>query len=139
MRRLLLSVGAVLLFLLLAGCFYLFGPTNEIDNALGLNRQSMIDCTLKWGQLAPFPQEIRDFHIKVEGNMFTRGFRGSFSAQPEIIQTWLKESPGVRDGQHETQPDGSSHHILKPGEGASYGELIVSPDQTHVSFHVYWS
>jgi hypothetical protein len=139
MRSYVVIVGSILLAFLLAGAFYLFGPTNEIDNAFGLHRSSMIECTLKWGQLAPFPRDISNFTIETEGNPFTRTFTGSFSAQPNVIDDWLKQSPGVRDGQKETLPNSSTKYVLKTGAGAGYGEITVSADHTSVSFKVEWS
>jgi hypothetical protein len=137
MRRALVICGAILF--VLAGAFYLFGPTNEIDNAFGLHRNSMIECTLRWGQLAPFPKDISNFTIETEGGFVTRTFTGSFSAQPNIVDKWLKQSPGVRDGRTETQPNASTKYVLKTGEGASYGEITVSEDHRSVSFKVEWS
>jgi hypothetical protein len=139
MRPSLIITGFVLFLIFLAGAFYLFGPTNEIDNALGLHRSSMIECTLKWGQLAPFPNEINNFTIAAEGNFFTRTFTGSFSAQPNVIEKWLRQSSGVRDGHAETLPNASTKYVLKTGEGASYGEITFSADHTSVSFKVEWS
>src|SRR5258708_37671678 len=138
MRFPIVIIGSIPLFVFLAAAFYLFGPTNEIDNAFGLERNSMIECTLKWGQLAPFPKDIRNFTIETEGNPFTRTFTGSFFAQPSVIEEWLKQSPGVRDGQMETLPNASAKYILKTGEAASYGEITVSADHTRVSFRVDW-
>jgi hypothetical protein len=136
MRVTIIVIGSILLILFLSGAFYLFGPTNEIDNAFGLHRSSMIECTLKWGQLAPFPKGISNFTIKTEGSSFSRTFTGSFSAQPNVIDAWLKQSPGVRDGQTETQPNASTKCVLKTGEGAAYGEITISADHTSVSFKV---
>lgn len=132
-------IGFVILLVLAMGAFYLWGPTNEIDNLLGLHRQSMIDCSLEWGQLAPFPKEITDFTIRTQGSMFTRTFIGSFTTSPDIIESWLGQSVGVRDGKTEKLEDGSTKYLLKPGSGAAYGEVIVSPDRKQVSFKIAWS
>ena len=123
----------------LIAVFYLFGPTNEIDNALGLHRQNMIECTLKWGRLAPFPELANDFSIRTEGNAFTRTFRGSFSSSPEVIRRWLEHSPGVQEGQQEKIQSGAVHYILSTGGGAAYGEITIDKDGTHVDFRVSWS
>jgi hypothetical protein len=99
----------------------------------------MTDCALKWGQLAPFPKEAHDFTIETEGNMFTRTFIGSFSAPPTGIRNWLLMSPGIKACKMETLPDSSTSYVLQMADGASYGKVIVSMDQTHVSFKVEWS
>lgn len=59
-------------------------------------RQDMIRCTLEWGRLAPFPAGAREFTITTEGCLFTRAFRASFKAKPNIIAAWIKASPASR-------------------------------------------
>lgn len=44
------------------------------------------------GGLAPFPQSARD--IRVESHWFSN--KASFSAPPEDIERWIKESPGLQ-------------------------------------------
>src|SRR4051794_28571534 len=61
------------------------------------DRASAIDCTLIWGRLAPFPASAGSFTISTTGNMFTRGFRSSFTAPATDIEQWLQQSPGTRD------------------------------------------
>lgn len=139
MKRI-LRIATRWFFLLLAlGAFYLLGPTNEIDNALGLHRGTMIKCTLEWGRLAPFPKTAQDFDIWTDGTMFTRTFLGSFSDTPAAIDEWLKQSPGVQEGQSEIMSDQSVRYVLKTGEGAAYGEVIVTPNHSHIYLKVYWS
>ncbi|HEY8900682.1 MAG TPA: hypothetical protein VIM61_09750 [Chthoniobacterales bacterium] len=114
-------------------------PTNDRDNANPTKKTEMVDLSIRWGQLAPFPSSSQNFSIHTEGNSFTRTFRGSFTDSPQIISQWLKDSRGVSEGTSEIQPDKSTKYILRTAEGASYGEVIVSPDQSHVSFRVSWS
>jgi hypothetical protein len=110
-------------------------PTNSRDNADPTRRTEMAQITREWGQLAPFPKTAQDFTIYTEGNSFTRTFRGSFTDTPENIKAWLDNSKGVKEGKTESP----NHYILKMGGGANYGEVIVSPDGTTVTFRVSWS
>jgi hypothetical protein len=71
--------------------------------------------------------------------MFTRTFIGSFEDDPEVISAWLESSVGVQQGSKKLQPDGSTEYHLKPGGGAMWAELIVSPDGRVVRFKAYWS
>src|SRR5260221_5338364 len=137
-RNILAVIGGLVLAWSIFVAFLLGFSTNSRVNSNPAKQAEMIELTLKWGQLAPFPHS-NDFFIHTEGNSFTRTFRGSFSDSPEIILKWLKESPGIADGTFETLPDKSVKYILKTGGGASYGEVFVSPDQSHVSFRVSWS
>ncbi|HVE16898.1 MAG TPA: hypothetical protein VNB29_09175 [Chthoniobacterales bacterium] len=132
-----LVLGSVAFILYAASVF--LAPTNARDNADPGKRAEMTDISRRWGQLAAFPATAKDFSIHTEGNMFTRTFRGSFAAEPAVILQWLKDSRGVSQGQQEEQSDKSTKYILKTAEDASYGEVIVSPDRTHVSFRVSWS
>lgn len=110
-------------------------PTNDRDNANPETQAEMKRLTRQWGQFAPFPKTAQDFTIYTEGNSFTRTFRGSFSDTPENIKAWLESSKGVKNGEIESP----GHYILEMGDGASYGEVIVSPDGTKVTFRVSWS
>lgn len=108
-------------------------PTNDRDNA-NPDKSSMVECTLLWGRLAPFPSTAKDFTIYTEGNSFARTFRGSFSDAPENIQKWLEASAGFTEGR-----DDDGERVLKMGEGASYGTIVVSEGGTRVTFRVSWS
>lgn len=97
-----------------------------------------IKATLEWGRLAPFPKSARDLVITTQGNMFTRGFRVSFSAPKEDIARWAEESPGLR----ETQPEkkGSERkYVIKPGGGAVYAEVVIDDATDQVRTYVAWS
>jgi hypothetical protein len=132
-----LVLGSVAFILYAAGVF--LAPTSAPDNANPSKQAEMVDISRRWGQLAPFPNSARGFSIHTEGNAFTRTFRGSFSAESPTVNKWLEDSRGVTQGQKEVQPDHSTKYILKTAEDASYGEVIISPDRTHVSFRVSWS
>jgi len=118
-------------------------PSSQSDNADTKERPEMIRCTLAWGRLSSFPETAKNFEIHTIGGSFTRAFQGSFSDTPENIQKWLQSSPGVTDGvKIEGVTDGEKIEdeiILKTGEGASHGEIILSPNGSHVVFQVSWS
>lgn len=65
-----------------------------------LDRKSKIDCVLTWGCLAEFPADLEDFEIKTEGSMFTRAFRTSFRATPDVTTDWLSQCPGIADAEN---------------------------------------
>jgi hypothetical protein len=71
--------------------------------------------------------------------MFTRTFIGSFEDDPEVISGWLESSVGVQQGSKELLPDGSTEYHLKPGGGAIWVKVIVSPDGRVVQFKAVWS
>ncbi len=110
-------------------------PTNDRDNANPSKRAEMVNLTLEWGRLAPFPTSAKEFNIFTEGNSFTRTFRGSFTDSPSTIKAWLDASPGVTEG----KKNHDETIVLKMGGGANYGEITVSSDGTHVTFRVSWS
>jgi hypothetical protein len=118
--------------------FVLLMPTNARDNADPSMRPEMVRVTVEWGRLAPFPATARDFVIKTEGNMFTRSFRGSFTDTPEHIEAWLATSPGVSRA-YCTQTSMGETCRLQTSERVSYGEVVVSPDKSRVTFYVAWS
>jgi hypothetical protein len=114
-------------------------PSNDRDNRNPKKKIEMMQITLLWGGLAPFPDSAKDFVIKTQGNNFTRRFAGSFNDSSEVIRKWLQNSPGVQEGRSEVLPDKSTRYLLKTREGASYGEVIISSEGTHVEFKVEWS
>lgn len=113
--------------------------SNERDNRDPVKRLEMARVTYEWGRLAEFPESKIEYTIQTEGSSFTRAFRGSFRADPDVIQRWILDSPGIQEGAKEPMSDQSSRYILKMGGGASFGEVIVSSDQSEVSFYVTWS
>jgi len=108
---------------------------NSEDNRDPMKREEMVRVSLLWGRLAPFPESATKFTIRTEGTMFTRTFIGSFSDSPENIQKWMDASPGILEGQKKD----SDTYLLKMGEGAQSGEVILSPDRTRVRFLISWS
>ena len=92
---------------------------------------------LKWGRLEPFPESARDLQVKVSGNMFTRGFRASFTAPQADIEAWLKRSPGTREGLPKSGP--VRVFEIKPGGGAQFARVTVDDRLHRVLIRVYWS
>jgi hypothetical protein len=104
----------------------------EADKRYGIN------ATLEWGRLAPFPKSARDLVVTTHGNMFTRGFRVSFSAPKEDIARWAEESPGIKDT--EPNKEGSLRkYVIKPGGGAVYAEVVIDDATDQVRTYVAWS
>jgi hypothetical protein len=98
----------------------------------------MVRTTLQWGRLAPFPATARDFGIRAEGGLFTRSFRGSFSDTPAHVEAWLAASPGVSSADCTKVAEGA-RCVLRTTRDVGYGELVLSPDKSHVTFYVSWS
>lgn len=88
-------VFAVASGLVVLALFYL-APSNSRDNQNPAKQAEMVQITLEWGQLAPFPAKAQNFFIYTEGNSFTRSFRASFNASDKEIENWIAESPGQR-------------------------------------------
>jgi len=126
-KKLLVASAACLLLAAVAGMF------------LYHNHRSMIACTLEWGRLAPFPESAREFTIRAEGGMFTRAFRASFTADPEAIEKWLRDSPGTRDVSPEKLPPNRRRFKISPGGGAQGARVTVDDDAHAVAIYVYWS
>ena len=103
------------------------------------NHASAIDCTLTWGRLAPFPATAQGFTISATGNMFTRGFRSSFTAPAPDIERWLQQSAGTRGTEPSSPSPGIRHFEIAPGGGAQWAEVTVDDINHRVSIYVYWS
>jgi len=113
---------------------YIFGPHDTIDSYVF--RSSVIEQTLKSGQLAPFPKGMTHLAIHEYTSWFHAGCNGSFSAEPAQIDDWLKNSPGFHDYEKKSQSDGSIEYTKIKGE--TYDSIIVSSDRAHVSFRIEW-
>ena len=103
------------------------------------HQRSMVACTLEWGRLAPFPEGARDFAIRAEGSMFTRAFRASFAADPDVIERWLADSPGTRDATPVRVRPNTRKYTITPGGDAQGAEVLVDDEKHVVSVYVFWS
>jgi hypothetical protein len=75
----------------------------------------------------------------MEGNMFTRSFRCSFSAPAETIHQWMTESAGFKDAVSQTLSDGKQKYVIRPGDGTSYAEAVIDFNTQTVELYVSWS
>ena len=127
------GIAAVVSFFVLIA--YLFSG----ESGAPTHNESAIECVLQWGRLSPFPSSAEEFTITTQGNMFTRGFRASFTAPAADIEQWLQQSPGTRAVLPETPLPGVRHFEIAPGGGAQHAEVTVDDTKHHVSIYVCWS
>ena len=102
-------------------------------------RPSVVRAILTWGRLAPFPQSAQVSSITATGNMFSRGFRVSFTAPAPDIEQWLRQSPGTRDLIPDVPAPGFRYFQIEPGGGAQGAQVSVDDRIHRVSVYVYWS
>jgi hypothetical protein len=103
------------------------------------DKKSALDSTVEWARLSSFPVSAEQFSITTEGNMFTRGFHVSFTAQPSDIEQWLQQSPGTRETSPTTPSPGIRHFKIAPGGGAQRAEVTVDDTTKRVFIYVAWS
>ena len=140
-KQLLLGVTALVVVGIAAvvGFFGLIVYVSSGESGTPSDKESAIRCTLEWGRLSPFPSSAQEFVITTSGNMFTRGFRASFTAPSADIELWLQQSPGLR-GALPTIPSPRVRHFeIVPGGGAQHAEVTVDDTKHRVSIYVYWS
>jgi hypothetical protein len=99
----------------------------------------MIEATLEWGRLAPFPEDAEDFIIYTKGNMFTRTFQGNFTAPEVALKKWVEQSPGLQDAKVEVISNTQKKYVISPGGRAAYAEVIIDYKTGKVAFRAYWS
>ena len=132
--------GATGAFIILIGIFlFLLVPQNERDNRNSARKTEMVEITLKWARLAPFPQEAENFNIYTEGNAFTRTFKGSFTASEETIKIWVEQSPGLQDAKIDAISEKKKKYIIPPGGGANYAEVVIDYETGKIEFKASWS
>ncbi|MBI5725008.1 MAG: hypothetical protein HZA50_13690 [Planctomycetes bacterium] len=132
--------GTIGVAVILIGIFlYLLLTQNDRMNRDPAAKTEMIETTLEWARLAPFPQKAANFNIYTEGSAFTRTFKGSFTATEEIIKTWVEQSPGLQDAKIESISVKKKKYIISPGGGANYAEVIIDYETGKVEFKAYWS
>jgi hypothetical protein len=108
---------------------YIFLPIDDIEESLGMTSGRMSFIT-KHGRLAPYPKERTHCLARHSPSWFTDEYFIFFSAKPDIITAWLKQSPGVVEGKAETLSNGSTRYYLK--SDAVQGHLDVTSDLTQV-------
>lgn len=137
---LIIGIAIVYFGLVIGALFFLFSiPTNDRDNHDPEMKAEMIEATLEWARLAPFPQNARNFEISTKGNPFTRTFTGSFTASEQSIKSWVERSSGLRDAETEVINEGEIRYIIKPGGGASVAEVRIDYNSGGVWFYASWS
>ena len=129
-----LTIGGIILSWLL-----FLMPTNSRDNRNPVRQAEMMQLTLEWGRLAPFPTNAENVSIQTEGNQFTRSFRAKFTAPKEAINRWIAASPGLREAKIEETVNGQKTYVIPPGGGANYAEVIIDFDSNEVEVYVSWS
>lgn len=136
------SSGSIIT-LLLIGFLILIWPflpiQNSLDNRNPARKAEMTEITLKWGRLAPFPENVENFTIYTTGSPFTRTFKGSFTATEDIIKSWIAQSPGLQDAKIESISETKKKYIITPGGGANYAEVVIDYEIGKIEFRVSWS
>jgi hypothetical protein len=98
-----------------------------------------VRATLTWGRLLKFPTSARNVQIENEGGMFSRGYRISFQASIEEIDSWIKKSPGTAALTPKTVTPGVFQYVISPGEGAVYAEVVINTKTGLVKIYTSWS
>ena len=111
-------------------------PTNALENAIPARQEPMKKIALEWARLAPFPKEAKDFRIHTEGNSFSRTFKGDFVASREVLELWIKQSPGFQDAAVTTTAEGALRYIIAPGGGANSASVTINLKTGRVTFSV---
>jgi hypothetical protein len=71
--------------------------------------------------------------------MFTRAFRAKFKAQGDVLEIWIRQSPGLAESAPDLSQAGIRTCQVNPGGGAQHAEVSVN-DKTHtVEIYVNWS
>ena len=110
-----------------------------LSNDSPINRASAIKATCEWARLNRFPDSAKNIKVETTGSIFTREFRITFSATPESIQSWLRESPGTRTAIAKSEDSGRMIYSITPGGGAQFAEVSISNDKRTVRIRAYWS
>ena len=125
--------------LAVVACFALFVYLFTWERRSPEDYQTAVKRTLEWGRLSPFPPSAQQLAVKIEGGLFTRSFRVSFTAPPTDIERWLQASPGTRETSPTTPSPGIRHFQIEPGGGANRAEVRVEDTTHQVSIYVSWS
>ncbi len=140
-RQILVALTAFVCVVIVAvvGCLalivYVFTREDRSPEAY----QSALECTLEWGHLSPLPPSAQELSINIEGGLFARSFRVSFTAPSADIERWLQASPGTRETLPTTPSPGIRHFQIAPGGCANRAEVSVEETTNRVSIYVSWS
>ena len=118
--------GLAIVMLVAVGGWVVFGDGNAIK------------ITREWARVEPLPASARDVRVKVNGNMFTRGFIVEFTADRKDVEAWLTASAGTREAKFELK-DGVRRYVIRPGGGAQYAEVVVDEKTWRVRVRAQWS
>jgi hypothetical protein len=91
--------------LLVLFVLWFFGYVDDFEEKLGITSGRMT-FILHDGRLAPFPKNLTDLKLGHSVGMFHYTWTISFSARAEVVSEWLKDSPGVQDGDATLGPFG---------------------------------
>lgn len=131
MRRLAKITLPLLILAFIAGAL-VYGWHRSTVQRIGL------ETTLEWARLAPLPSTAQGVRVTTEGSMFTRGFRISFTAPPDVLHQWVAESPGPSSATPEETGTKTKYEI-EPGGGAQHAEMTIDFQTGEVHIYVYWS
>jgi len=137
-RLILALASAVLLVVLVAFVGLFLGSSNARDNQDPAKQKEMMALVLEGGRLSSFPVSATIVSIKTEGNSFTRSFRASFSASKDDIQSWIKDSPGLKETAPQELSANKVQYIIAPDGGANKVEVTIDYVLNQVEVYVSW-
>jgi hypothetical protein len=123
-RTTIIAAGTVLLITFVNGCIVF--------------KKSAIETTREWARLAPLPVSKSEVDVEVTGSIFTRGFRVSFSAASDQLESWLSASEGIADAEIYKEGD-FDRYAIRPGGGAMFAEVSVNRYTGDVYIRTFWS
>ena len=100
---------------------------------------SAIEITREWARLAPLPVSAFNVNVEVIGSMFSREFRLTFRAEPDVVDAWLRASEGIQDAEKSRHADMLIKYAIHPGGGAQFAQVLVYPNIGQVEIRAYWS
>ena len=101
--------------------------------------RSAIETTLEWARLEPLPVSAINVNVEVIGSVFSRQFRLTFTAEPDVVDAWLKASEGIQDAEKSRHADMLIRYAIHPGGGAQFAQVLVYPNIGQVEIRAYWS
>jgi len=110
---------------------WFFGFVDEAVESMGFTSERMASIQ-QAGRLAPFPLERSNQKVTHSTGMFHDHYSIYFTAKPDVVSSWMNDSPGIKEAKPEVKPDGSTCYRLGPGRGFVY----ISSDLTEVGIAV---